>query len=228
MSTKVLKNGTVLAFDETTESINVLRDTSVLITDGKIATITDDLDNLSTPQDAEIIDVSGKIVSPGFVDTHRHMWQTAYRTLAPNPTVASYFLWLGQFSAGKDAYEPEDIYISSLAGLCDALNGGVTSLVEHAHNNWTENIVEAGLNAAVDSGARMWWCYDPHHRDSFPYEEQLKAWKDIVARHRTKPSLVSLGIAYDDLEAASQEDVDNMKALVRFVETIFLLRLEQD
>jgi cytosine/adenosine deaminase-related metal-dependent hydrolase len=29
--------------------------------------------------DAEIVDVRGRVVMPGFVDTHRHTWQTAFR-----------------------------------------------------------------------------------------------------------------------------------------------------
>lgn len=220
MPAKLLKNGTVLAFDDKTQTIDVRRQASVLIVDGRVTAISDSVKDLFVPQDAEIIDVTGKIVSPGFVDTHRHLWQTAYRTMAPNPTVASYFLWLGQFSKAKDAYTPEDIYISSLAGLCDALHGGVTSLVEHAHNNWAPNVIEAGLSAAVDSGARMWWCYDPHNREDFSIEEQLNIWKDIVTRHRTKSSLVSMGVAYDDLEHSSQEDVNKMKAVIKSVATL--------
>jgi len=32
--------------------------------------------------DAEVIDAAGMIVLPGFVDTHRHVWQTQLRTVA--------------------------------------------------------------------------------------------------------------------------------------------------
>ena len=214
MSAKVIKNGTVIAFDEKTESITFLPQASVLISNGRVSAIPKRFDDLTIPRGAEVIDATGNFFSPGFVDTHRHLWQTAYRTLAPNPSVASYFLWLGQFSKAKDAFSPEDIYISSLCGLCDALNGGVT-MVEHVHNNWAEDVVEAGLNAAHDSGARMWWCYDPHHRDNFSFESQVELWKDIVKRHRATASLVSLVVAYDDLEHANETEVDAMKALVR-------------
>lgn len=54
------------------------------------------------------------------------------------------------------AFTPDDVYISSLEGYLEGLHGGVTSYVEHAHNNWNAAVVEPGFNAAVNSGARDW------------------------------------------------------------------------
>ncbi|KAL3451347.1 hypothetical protein BJX65DRAFT_321288 [Aspergillus insuetus] len=177
MPFKILKNGTVLAFDQTTQSIRVLRRASILIENGHISAIEEDFEALSAPDGVEIIDVSGKIVSPGFVNTHVHMWQTVYRTLGPNVTLSQYFDWVSQASEGaRAAFTAEDIHVSSLGGYLEGLNSGVTSCVEHAHNNWSATVMESGYRAAVESGARVWWCYDVASRPTFSVDEQWAAY----------------------------------------------------
>jgi cytosine/adenosine deaminase-related metal-dependent hydrolase len=42
-------------------------------------------------EDADIIDTSGMIALPGFVDTRRHVWQTQLRTVATDWTLFNYF-----------------------------------------------------------------------------------------------------------------------------------------
>lgn len=83
MVSKLLKDGTILSFDDTTQSIRVLHKASVLIVDDRIAAISE-ADGLSILEDAELVDTCGRTISPGFVNTHVHMWQTVFRTIGPN------------------------------------------------------------------------------------------------------------------------------------------------
>jgi cytosine/adenosine deaminase-related metal-dependent hydrolase len=72
-ATILLKGGTVLTHDEQ-DHVIPLQGTDVLVRDGQIAEIGK---NLASPAaDTQVIDCTGKIISPGFVDTHHHMWQT--------------------------------------------------------------------------------------------------------------------------------------------------------
>ena len=59
----------------------------VLVEDGKIVEIGRGLE----ASDAEQIDATGMIVMPGFVDTHRHTWQTPVRGVLPCCTLDHYF-----------------------------------------------------------------------------------------------------------------------------------------
>ncbi|OJJ79800.1 uncharacterized protein ASPGLDRAFT_69911 [Aspergillus glaucus CBS 516.65] len=139
--TKVLKDGTALTFDDSTQSIRVLPKASIIIENDRIAAISEDSD-FPIPQYAEIINVHGKIVFSRFYQhSHPHMADS-------------------HMSPATAAFTPDVVYISSLEGYIEGLHGGVTSYVEHAHNNWKADVVEPGFDAAVDSGARVWWCYD--------------------------------------------------------------------
>ncbi|KAK5704725.1 hypothetical protein LTR17_021639 [Elasticomyces elasticus] len=151
MSSKVLQGGTVIAWDDEANALEILPTASILIVKDRIAAIARINDGLAAPADAEVIDVTGKIVSPGFVNTHCHMWQTAFRTMAPDIFIAQYFAWLSQGGQAKDSFSTKDIYLSCLEGYCEGLNAGVTSYVDHANNNWGAHAVRPSCDAAIDS-----------------------------------------------------------------------------
>lgn len=69
----ILKNATVVTVDENNR---ILRNTDIRIEDNKIVEIGTDL------QAEQVIDCSGKIIMPGFVNAHAHMPMTIFRSLA--------------------------------------------------------------------------------------------------------------------------------------------------
>lgn len=196
-STKVLKDGTVITFDETSQRIKVLPTASILIVGDTIQAIEEDYTRLDIPKDAEIINVAGKIVSPGFINTHIHIWQTAYRSIAPDVTLVHYFDWLSQMSKlAKTAFTPEDVYISSLEGYLEGLNGGVTTFLDHAHNNWGPEIMASGFDATLDSGTRVWWCYEPFPSQEFPVEQHWDLYGELAQKPRPKEIELGLSIGF--------------------------------
>ena len=63
----VIRGGTVLTMDEDTGDFE---QADVLVENGTITEVSPSIDT-----DAKEIEARGHIVMPGFVDTHRHMWQ---------------------------------------------------------------------------------------------------------------------------------------------------------
>src|SRR5258705_12729395 len=72
----LIKGGCVLTLDR---AIGDFETADVLIENGKISAVRP---NISAPN-AEVIDASSTIVMPGFIDTHRHMWQGFLRNVRP-------------------------------------------------------------------------------------------------------------------------------------------------
>jgi 5-methylthioadenosine/S-adenosylhomocysteine deaminase len=107
--------------------------------------------------DAEVIDASGKIVIPGFVDTHRHTWETAIRGCAPDATLDDYFVDV--LDSFAPLYRPDDVYASNLAGALECINGGITTLVDWSHINNTPEHPDAGIQGLRDAGIRAVYAY---------------------------------------------------------------------
>ena len=69
MAKVLIKGGTVLSLDR---AVGNMVDGDVLIEDGIISEVGSSL----RARGAEVVDAADTIVMPGFVDTHRHLWQS--------------------------------------------------------------------------------------------------------------------------------------------------------
>ncbi|MET7392814.1 amidohydrolase family protein [Dactylosporangium sp. NPDC005572] len=120
----------------------------VLIRDGRIVAIGRDLE----VTDAERVDVSGRIVMPGLVDTHRHTWQSVVRNIASDWTLDQYLVGLHM---GLSRYfRPEDTYAGNLIGALEALDAGITTLLDWSHNLFTPVHTDAAIDALEEAGLR--------------------------------------------------------------------------
>lgn len=145
----LIRNGHLLTMDRLGEC----RNTDILIEDGRISRIGKELEASA----AEVIDATDHLVLPGFVDTHRHMWQTQLRGTMVDATLLDYFAMIREtYSA---CYEPDDVYIGILMGYLEALNAGTTSLIDHCHIMNSPEHAEAAIRAFRDSGAGGVFCY---------------------------------------------------------------------
>src|SRR3954447_23296310 len=142
----LIKGGTVITVDA---ELGDLPEADVLIEDGEIVAVAANL----AVEDAETIDASERIVMPGLVDTHRHTWQALFRNIASDWTLAHYFT--GLHGTMSELYRPEDTYAGNLIGTLEALDGGITTLLDWFHNLNTPQHTDAAVDAAVESGARV-------------------------------------------------------------------------
>ena len=145
----LIKGGTVLSMDP---EIGDLTTGDVLIEDDRIVAVEASID-----ADAEVVDAAGKIVIPGFVDSHRHTWETAIRGCAPNATLDDYFVEV--LDTFAPLYQAEDVYASNLAGSLECLNAGITSLVDWSHINNTPEHADAAVTGLRDAGIRAQYAY---------------------------------------------------------------------
>ncbi|MGI5519897.1 amidohydrolase family protein [Micromonospora sp. CA-259024] len=157
----VIRGGTVLSMNPAAGDF----ETADVLVEGKsIVAIGPELDT----GDAEVIDARGRIVVPGFVDTHHHLFETALRSFLPDALLfndgsgtpsadPSYFEYvLQKFSP---AYRPQDVYINSLFGGLSQLDAGVTTVLDVSQIHHSPEHTDAAIQALVDTGRRSAFGY---------------------------------------------------------------------
>ncbi|KAH7105042.1 hypothetical protein BKA62DRAFT_691494 [Auriculariales sp. MPI-PUGE-AT-0066] len=204
--------GTIIAFNRNSQSLEVIRNGSLLVQGDRIATIfpTGNVSS-SVPTDIETIDCAGQIIAPGMIDTHRHGWMTAMKTLASNTTLAEYFV---KFLA-PPMYTADDVYIGQLAGLYEALDAGVTTTLDHAHSTWSDEVSPVGLQASVDSGARVFWAYGFRNLPDYRVNNQLPIFEQLVKNAVYEGSATSLAVAWDSFGDPSV--LNDTKAVIEII-----------
>jgi cytosine/adenosine deaminase-related metal-dependent hydrolase len=141
----LIRNGFVVSMDP---DVGEIPNGDVLVENGVIVEIGRGLD----VSGVEEIDATGMIVMPGFVDTHRHTWQTPVRGVLPSCTLDEYFAAMLGNVGGH--YRPEDVLIANHAGALEALNAGVTTLLDWSHISNTPEHSDAAIQGLKDSRIR--------------------------------------------------------------------------
>jgi cytosine/adenosine deaminase-related metal-dependent hydrolase len=156
----LLRGGIVLTQDP---QLGELPSADILIEDDRIVEVGKGL----SATDAQVIDVSGDIVIPGFVDTHRHTWETSIRTCAPDYTLGAYFgAILDKFAPN---YRPDDVYAANQWGALECINAGITTLVDWSHIMNTREHADAAVKGLQDTGIRSVFAF------GFP-NTSIQAW----------------------------------------------------
>ncbi|MGV9360089.1 amidohydrolase family protein [Amycolatopsis sp. NPDC003731] len=162
----LVRGGLVVSMDP---AIGDLPRGDVLIEDGRIAAVGPNLDAAG----AEVVDAAGKIVLPGFVDTHRHTWQTAFRGIGAGWTFGQYRV--AMHGTLGPHYRPEDVHLGNLLGRIEALNSGVTTLLDWFHRADRPENADAAIQGLRDAPGRSIFCYGAAGPDIEPEIRRVRA-----------------------------------------------------
>jgi cytosine/adenosine deaminase-related metal-dependent hydrolase len=207
----LIKDGYVLSMDP---EIGELERGSVLIEGDRIAAVEGDLGEV----DAEVIDADGAVVLPGFVDTHRHTWQTALRAICADWTLFDYTI--GMRMTLSPRCTAHDVYVGNYVGALEALDAGVTTILDFSHCNNTPEHADNAIEGLVDAGIRALFAYGYFHppmaepyftshemriEDSKRVQREIGSLStDLIAMgiSLTEPGLIPFGQTRDEVEAA--------------------------
>jgi 5-methylthioadenosine/S-adenosylhomocysteine deaminase len=155
----VIRGGSVMTMDPSMPNKGEWPKADVLVEGKKILAVGP---NLKAGGAGEI-DARGKIVMPGFVDTHHHQAWTALRSAIPDSILIddgtgrpsatqNYF---GNILLGfAPVYRPEDVYISELFGGLAQLDNGVTTVHDVSQIHHSPQHSDAAIQALFDTGRR--------------------------------------------------------------------------
>jgi 5-methylthioadenosine/S-adenosylhomocysteine deaminase len=214
-SRTVVRNAAVITLDP---ELGDLPRADVLIKDDVIEAIGPELG----VEDAEVINGEGAIVIPGFVNTHLHTWQHTLRGICADWTVKDYVrCWRVHLGP---IYRPEDMRVGNLAGALDALNAGVTTILDYCHNIVTRDHGSAALEGLTAAGGRAVFGYAftpvlssgfaellplaergdldlPDHASRIAFAHQL------ASERFTGPGLVTMAMVPQEIEISPWEEV---------------------
>lgn len=193
----VIRGGLVLSMDP---SIGEIPGGDVLVEDGMIRAVGPFLGEV----DAEIINATGSVVAPGLIDTHRHTWQTQMRELCTDWTLTDYLF--GMRFGVAPAYTPDDLRLGNRLGAVEALDSGVTTILDYSHCNNTPEHSDAAVEGLRESRARSVFGYGffdsspmaPQHFSN--HAARLADFSRIADRYfSSADGLVTLGAALTEV-----------------------------
>lgn len=149
MTQTLIRNADVIVTMDGTR--RELTGASILVENGAIAAIGS---GLTSAKDAEIIDASGCVVTPGLVNTHHHLFQTLTRAV-PGGQDALLFGWLRTLYPIWARYTPDDMRISAQLGLAELALSGCTMSSDHLYLFPNGSTLDDTIHAAKDVGIRF-------------------------------------------------------------------------
>ena len=117
---------------------------------------------------AEAVDCSGKIVLPGFICTHHHLYSTMARGMNPPGEPASNFVEILERLWWKldKALSEEDVTLSAQIPLAECIRNGTTTIIDHhaspSHRDGSLDLIEKAVRGA---GLRASLCYEVSDRN---------------------------------------------------------------
>jgi cytosine/adenosine deaminase-related metal-dependent hydrolase len=158
----VIRNAAVMSMDP---QVGDFARADVLVNGNKIQAIGPNL----SAGNAAVIDGTGRIVMPGFIDTHHHQAWTAIRSSIPDSILIddgtgspsaqqNYFANVLAGPTGTTGfarhYRPQDVYVSELFGGLSQLDNGVTTVLDISQIHHSPQHSDAAVQGLRDAGRR--------------------------------------------------------------------------
>ncbi len=158
--------------------LGVIDEADVLLVGDKIAAVGRHL-----REDArQIVDATGKIVMPGFVDVHNHLWQSLIRGCQADQDLNG---WLETcvFPLANPAITPSEmeIYAGVRLSTLDLVMTGVTTVVDWSHS-FSPAFVRGNIRALEESGLRFVFAYRGNANPAV-IDDIKRVKKDLIEPH---------------------------------------------
>lgn len=113
---------------------------------GRIVAVGDETTVLKAhPTAATVMDLGGKVVFPGFINTHNHLFQTLLKGLGDDMVLAD---WLSTMTFPAAQFlEPNDTYLAAMLGCMEGIRSGMTTQLDYMYPHPREGLDDGILRA---------------------------------------------------------------------------------
>lgn len=129
----------------------------IAVTGGRVAAVGASSEPLPEPvaESATVINAGGKLVTPGLVNTHHHMFQNLTRSFSPVVN-SDLFTWLTTLYPIWSRIDDEAVHASTWVAIAELLLGGCTLSSDHMYVHPSPNLLDAQVSAARELGFRFY------------------------------------------------------------------------
>ena len=190
----LITNGTVVTLGDNNR---IISDGAVLVVDGVIQAVGKAAAVKKQARGAKVLDAGGKVIMPGFINAHMHLYSTFCRGLSPKQPPATNFvevlerLWwpLDKALNGKD------VLYSSLIPLIDCIKNGTTTIIDHHESQSFQtgslSVIEKACRKAGVRSVLTLGISDRYKKGGEGIEENVQFLKKIQAKRKKGDDLVS-------------------------------------
>ena len=130
----------------------ILYDASIAIDKDRIAAIETDPSVVSTWVPRKVIDAKDKVVFPGLVNTHNHLFQVLLKGLGDDLGKQD---WVQKMTAPSSAHlTEEDCYAAAMLGSVEGLMTGTTTVIDYMYPHPKPFLSDAVIRAFKETGIR--------------------------------------------------------------------------
>ncbi len=205
-------NATILTQNANRE---VLRNGSIAVGEGVLIAVLAHQPSATQIQNTRVVDCAGRVIIPGFVQTHVHLCQTLFRNEANDLELLD---WLSQKIWPLEAsHNFKSLYASALLGAYELLSTGTTCILDMATVRHTEAVYQAARDAGLraDIGKCL---MDAHDRNppylNQPRNEALSEWRALYKKwHGAEDGRLRVSLAPRFAISCSEELLKDVSAL---------------
>jgi 5-methylthioadenosine/S-adenosylhomocysteine deaminase len=187
----LLKGGVVLTLDR---DVGDFVQADVLIDDGKIAAVRPNIE--ASAETTAVVDATGHILIPGFVDTHSHSYQGILRGIMPNGTLDPDYNRDVQAKL-TPAFRPDDVYAGVLITALGLIDMGTTTIVDLSQISHTPEHSDACIRALQDAGIRALYAYSRGIGPESQYPNDILRLQRSYFRSKDQLLTLALGVGLD-------------------------------
>lgn len=163
--TTLVGNGTLITLGEKNR---VIKNGAVLIEGNVIKDLGITAELRKRHKIDQFIDATGKVIMPGMINTHMHLYSTFARGVALKDEPPSNFVEILERLWWRldKALTQDDVYYSALIPLMDCIKSGATTIVDHHASPFAcGGSLDSIAKALRETGIRGCLCYETSDRD---------------------------------------------------------------